>query len=77
MSDKKRLWRVSVETTIYVMAEDWVSAQDCAERNAKYETGVSLARIVESINSVSPGARDSIPYGGDGERTIRQILRDK
>ena len=74
-----KLFKVSVEVEFYMMAEDSLSARwkadDFAEEALRDGGGI-MAHVseVKDFTSISPEWMESLPYGGDGKRTIKEIL---
>lgn len=72
-----RLWRVTVEYTLLVVADSEREAETEAEYYAGEdgsEPDMSIARQVRTIEDVPNEWRNSIPFGGDrkDERTCRE-----
>lgn len=73
-----KLWRCVIERDMFVQAETEREARLLAEENAVDEMdylGMDITVApVESLKSVPIYAKDSLPWGGDGEQTIAEIL---
>lgn len=70
----KKLFEVNLEYTIYVMAESGLEAQEIAERNIRDETPDHADYYFADKKTVPAAWVDSIPYGGDDDETVGQIL---
>ena len=72
------IWRCIIELDMFVQADSEREARQLAEENAVDEMANISADItvspVESLNGVPVYAKDSLPWGGDGERTLAEIL---
>lgn len=75
------LWRVTVEYTMLVVADNERQAEAEAVYNAREdgEPDLTTAREVRAIEDVPPDWRDSLPFGGDpkDERTCRERIQKK
>lgn len=76
------LFKVSVEVEFYMDAEDEDDAYCDAGHYAKEalaDGGATVAwvREVKTGERIPPDWLAALPYGGDGERTISQILDDE
>jgi hypothetical protein len=74
-----KLYRVRVEVEFYMMAENERSAhrfaEDFAEEALRDDSDtVAFVAEVTNLATVSPEWRESLPYGGDGETTVAEIL---
>ena len=83
MSDHK-IFKVTVEFDIYVLAADSAEAEEIAERHAREELGNGLASYFpmecKTLDEVPKDDRDCLPYKSrkvDDERTIEEILSAK
>ena len=63
----KKLYEV--RKLYYVLAEDELGAECC------YVPYGATAEVIE-VNSVAANWLDLIPFGGDDDRTCREILRE-
>jgi hypothetical protein len=78
----KRLFKLSVsaEFEMMVMAESETEASRIARANADTELGNHLhsnpwnANVIPQAFTLDPDLLDSLPYGGDGETSVREIL---
>lgn len=71
----KKLYRVEVVTSLYVLAEDERDARDLGSSHAREEDAASVsACLVNDLREIDPEWRRSLPYGGDGEKTCVEIL---
>jgi len=72
------IYRCVVEMEMYVEAEDEDEAHEAAERYAwkEAQNGVDHihARAVTSTDKVNGDWGTTLPWGGDGKRTIYEIL---
>lgn len=71
------IYRVAVETALYVVADNLEEAEDIALSNAREEEyGACLtSKEVKDINDVDPGWINSIPYGDNtSDKTIREYF---
>jgi hypothetical protein len=70
-----KLFRVEVSKVIYVLAENEAEAEFDAPGHAEEESSadvfVSEANTFEAVESEW---RDALPYGSDGDMTIRQFF---
>lgn len=70
-----KIFEVSVTKTLYVLAEDEQEAELEAGTYESEEDGdVHVEREITSMDQVYEQWKDSLPYGGDGDLTIKQIL---
>ena len=74
-----RLWRVTVERTIMVMADDERGAERAAEYHMRDDDGDSdmiQAREMKSVEAIPKIGHDCIPWGGDrkDDRTCAERL---
>lgn len=72
-----RLWRVTVEYELLVVADSERQAETEAEYYAREDgssVNLTIATKVEKIEDVPTDWQDSIPFGGDrkDERTVRE-----
>ena len=72
-----RLWRVTVEYELLVVADDERKAESEAEYYAREDGSnliLTVATKVHKIEDVPDEWKDSIPFGGDrkDERTVRE-----
>ena len=73
-----KLYKVVIERDLYVMADSDIQAEQIGLRyeNEESVNDPSFISVDEATNIelVSKEWRNSIPYGGDDKRTVRQIL---
>jgi hypothetical protein len=70
-----RLYEVTLTTVVYVMAENGAEACRIAKSHASDEEPDSHeATEITGMDGVPRAWRDSIPYGEEQDRTVRQIL---
>jgi hypothetical protein len=70
-----KIFEVSVTKTILVLAEDEREAELEAGTYESEEDGdVHVVGEITSMDHVPEQWKDALPYGGDGEQTIKQIL---
>lgn len=70
-----KIFEVSVTKTLYVLAEDEDEAEVQATTHEREEDGdVRVVCEITSMNQVEEEWKASLPYGGDGDLTIKQIL---
>jgi len=73
-----KLFRVTIENVLYVVAPDELSAvavaQTCATDELEHAEIIARAIKPGDITYVDPDWRDAPPYGGDGETTCAQIV---
>jgi hypothetical protein len=79
---RPRLWRVTVEYTLLVVADNERQAEAEAEYNAGEdgsEPDLTIAHEVRAIEDVPADWQDSIPFGGDrkDERTCRERIASR
>ena len=75
----KKLFKVDVENTFYVMAEDKVEAEDVARENLFNETHnhlISSDEVVPSWDYIDSEWQDDIPYESDDNKTCGEIFRE-
>lgn len=77
----KKLYRVEVAFSVYVLAESDSDAETEARAAYKHypdECGEpdSIATLLHGVGSVPPEWLDALPFGADDgdERTVRQVL---
>lgn len=72
----KRLFEVTIEKTIYVMADTEDEAEVEAESIEAEEQGDAIScREIKGVEEVPEDWRDAIPWNvEDGDLTIREIL---
>ncbi|MFH1690586.1 MAG: hypothetical protein ABIE42_10190 [Candidatus Eisenbacteria bacterium] len=68
----KRLFRVTISATVYILAEDENEAEDEARELHSEETGRTIR--ADEATDVPDVWEDSYPFGGDGTKTCREIL---
>lgn len=74
----KKLFEVMIEKTIYVLADDEREAELEAQTYESEEDGdVQVRSEITSIEQVYNQWRDSLPYGGKEDLTIRQLLEQE
>ena len=70
-----KIFEVNVTKTILVLAEDEREAELEAGTYESEEDGdVRVVSEITSMDQVPDEWKDTLPYGGDGELTIKQIL---
>lgn len=70
-----KIFEVSVTKTIIVLAEDEREAELEAGTYESEEDGdVHVVGEITSMDQVPDQWKDALPYGGDGELTIKQLL---
>ena len=71
-----KLYRVELQTAVFVVADNEDAAGEIAKEHVSDEAEFFevFCNEIERIDSVDPDWRDSIPYGGDANTTISQIL---
>lgn len=71
-----RLWRVTVSTTVFVLAESRKEAvEDALDASPGENPDVTEARPVTDVQDVPTAWRDAIPYGdNDAETTCAGFL---
>ena len=74
----KKLFRVSVENEIYVMAEDQTKAELEANRSIRDEDSdfYCCAMEVKPSDCLDLDWKDSYPYGSDDSRTCGEIVKE-
>lgn len=73
-----KIYRVMVEVPVYVVAEDETEANLVGMDNAGEEimngNADMFAEEIISPLQLKPSVLDSLPWGGEDDRTIRDIL---
>ena len=70
-----KVFEVSIMKTIYVVAEDEREAEIEAGTYESEEDGdIHVEREITAVEQIPEDWKDSYPYGGDGEMSIREIL---
>lgn len=70
-----KVFEVSITKTIYVVAEDEREAEIEAGTYESEEDGdIHVEGEVTSLDQIPEDWKDSYPYGGDGEMSIRDIM---
>jgi hypothetical protein len=71
----KKLYVVDVTHTVYVVAEDPQEADRTARRGIREYGDDPICSASEVKDGpIDPDWRDAVPYGGEDERTVSQIL---
>jgi hypothetical protein len=75
--DVTKLFRVEVIRVLYVLAEDYADARHSGQYWSADEDPISVSAVeVSSFKEVDPEWKEARPYGGDGKKTVRQILEE-
>lgn len=75
MSTVKKLYEVTVETKLFVLAENEAEAEEEARHNMHEEESDFIVYEVESANwPIDPSYRGGFPWGGDCEKTVGELL---
>jgi len=72
----KRLYEVTIEHTLFVMAESRQEAKGEALRNVREEGPESVIprEVTSHRHPVPPHWRDSYPWGGDLDKTVGELV---
>ena len=70
------LYRVDIEVTIYVLADDDDEAAYLAKDNVAEEVFMQspLVKEVRRGDRIDPNWGDAYPWGGQGDKTVRELL---
>lgn len=76
-----KLWRVDVEFSVMVVADDAEAAMDVASEHAREELGNQITENVIAWPALVPDQSyvderwlDALPYGGDGGKKVRELV---
>jgi len=71
----KKIFEVLIEKTIYVLADDEAEAELEAKTYETEEEGDAIScREIRGVEQIPVSFRDSLPYGGEEDLTLQQIL---
>lgn len=72
----RKLFKVEIERTVMVMAEDEKEAERLAlyyEREEEAEN--TFLSVVKDLSEVTDDWKESIPYGSEDDQTCEQLLK--
>lgn len=71
----KKIFEVSIMKTIYVVAENEREAELEAGTYESEEDGdIHVEREITAVDQIPEDWKDTYPYGGDGEMSLKDIL---
>lgn len=74
----KKLYRVDVSFTLYVLADDSFGARDLAQQHVREESpDETYATEITDPLHIDSDWRNALPYGGDEDKTCLQILEER